>query len=66
MKKIFKRYYLFAETGFLDGVSRVFDFGGTLNEYNYSATSIEADYIAIASDWYAIGYDMRDSIDALK
>jgi hypothetical protein len=53
---------LYAEPSFLEGVGRLMDFAGVLNRYNYSPTPEEADRIALASDWYAIGDDMRQAI----
>ena len=49
---------LFARPSFIEGMARVLDMGGTLNEYNFSATGEEADAIALWSDWAAIGQDM--------
>ena len=55
---------MFARPSFIEGVARIFDFGGTLNEYNYDqfSSGAEADAAAIASDWEAIGRDMYDAI----
>ena len=49
---------LFARPSFIEGMARVLDMGGTLNEYNTSPTGEEADAIALWSDWAAIGQDM--------
>ena len=56
--------FMFARPSFLEGAARIFDFGGTLNEYNYDkfSSGTEADTAAIASDWAAIGQDMYDAI----
>ena len=54
--------FLYARPSFLEGVARIFDLRGTLNEYNVSPTGKEADAVAIWSDWAAIGQDMRDAI----
>lgn len=54
--------FVFARPSFWEGFGRLFDFGGTLNEYNRSVTPQQADYFAIASDWQAIGDDMRVAI----
>ena len=40
-------------------MARLLDFAGTLNEYNSSLSGEQADRIAIASDWRAIGDDLR-------
>lgn len=58
--------FLYARPSFLEGVARIFDFGGTLNEYNFSPTGQEADTAAIRSDWEAIGQDMRAAIEAFE
>jgi len=51
----------FARASFLDGVARIFDFTGTLSEYNRSRTGEEADYQALLSDWLAVGDDIREA-----
>jgi len=51
--------FLFARPSFLEGVGRLVDFGGFLNEYNYSPNGNEADNLALWADWTAIGNDMR-------
>ncbi len=50
---------LYARPSVLEGIARLMDFAGSLNEYNTSETPEEADRLAIASDWYAIGQDLR-------
>ena len=42
---------------FLEGVSRILDFGNSLNEYNRSLTPDQADRLAIGADWRLIGVD---------
>ena len=54
--------FLFARPSFLEGLARIFDFGGSLNQYNTSATPEEADKRALRSDWLAVGDDMRRAI----
>ena len=51
--------FLYAKPSFLEGVARLVDFGGTLNEYNFSQTGEEADARAIWIDWAIVGQDMR-------
>ncbi len=51
--------YLVARPSFLDGYARLFDFGNTLCEYNYSRNEEEADQIAMWLDWNAVGADIR-------
>ena len=41
---------LFARPTFLEGVARLVDFGGFLNDYNYAEDGDAADRIALASD----------------
>ena len=56
---------IYARPSFLEGVARIFDFGGTLNTYYYESTDEdprEADARAIASDWEAVGKDMANAI----
>ena len=55
---------LFARPSFLEGMARIIDFGGTLVEFNRSPDGNSADSLAIASDWYAVGQDLRNAIDA--
>ena len=55
---------MFARPSFIEGVARIFDFGGTLNEYNYDqfSSGAEADAAAIASDWAAIWQDLGEAM----
>ncbi len=55
--------FLYARPSFLEGVGRLLDFGGTLNVYNASGSTEEADARALAADWAAVGEDMWDAID---
>jgi hypothetical protein len=54
---------------FLEGAARLFDFGGSLNTYKYadfpkrSAPPQRSDFNAIASDWIAVGGDLRHAIE---
>lgn len=57
--------YLFARPSFILGVASILDFGNTLTEYNYAIDGDQADYLALRSDWYAIGQDLRAAIRAL-
>lgn len=49
---------LYAKPSFIEGIARLVDIGGTLNEYNCSCNEQEADYFAILSDWEAVGQDI--------
>jgi uncharacterized protein (UPF0276 family) len=54
---------------FLEGAARLFDFGGSLNTHKYadfpkrSNSPHESDINAIASDWMAVGGDLRRAIE---
>lgn len=51
-------YRLYSTPSFLEGLGRLFDFGNTLSEYNYSNSGTEADCKAIYSDWQQVGNDI--------
>ena len=53
---------LFARPSALEGVARILDFGGTLNEYNTANSPQQADTLALWSDWLAVGDDMWSAI----
>ncbi len=55
-------YFLFSNPSFLSGMSCVLDLGGTLNEYNVSATNEQADSLAIRSDWAVVGADIMEAV----
>lgn len=57
-----KGFRLYARPSFWEGLARLLDVGGTLNEYNYSDSDEEADVRAILSDWEAVGKDIRAAI----
>ncbi len=57
-----KDLHLFAQPSFMTGVARIFDWRGTLDEYNSSQTPEVADYYALLSDWKAVGNDMWHAI----
>jgi hypothetical protein len=59
-------YFLFARPSFVEGMARVLDFGDTLSEYNQSLTPREADYLALKSDWAAVGEDLWRAFDAIE
>lgn len=54
---------LFANPSFLGGVARTLDIGGTFDSYNDAPSSDEADFDAIASDWYAVGADLLGAMN---
>lgn len=49
--------FLFARPSFLEGMARVYDLGGTLQEYNNAPSAEEADAIALEMDAQAVGQD---------
>jgi len=53
---------LFATPSFLEGFARVLDLGGTLTQYNTTSDPREADYLALRSDWRAIGDDFYTAL----
>lgn len=56
--------FLYATPSFLEGLGRLFDFGGTLTEFNYALTEEQAEYLAMRADWQATGDDLRRAMDA--
>ena len=51
--------FLYARPSFLEGMARIADMGGTLNEYNASG---DPDTVALMMDWLAVGHAMRQAI----
>lgn len=56
--------FLFARPSALEGVARLMDFSGSLNEYNSSPSPQIADELASAADWTAVTEDLRDAYEA--
>jgi hypothetical protein len=54
--------YLFAVPSSLSGWARTLDIAGQFDWYNYSRTPQAADANAIASDWLAIGSDLKEAV----
>jgi hypothetical protein len=52
-------FLLFARPSFIEGAARIFDFGNSLTEYNYSENGEQADALALRADYEAIAGDMR-------
>ncbi len=52
---------LFARPSFIEGIARIVDLGGNLQEYNVSETEAEADENAIGNDWRIVGQDLSNS-----
>lgn len=57
------KYPLFANPSAFEGIGRILDLGGTLQQYNYSNNPKAADYKELLHDWYTIGNDIRSSIN---
>lgn len=55
-------FHLFAKPSFIEGIARCIDIGATLQIYNESKTSREADFIALFNDWLTVGDDIRAAI----
>jgi hypothetical protein len=53
--------YLFAMPSFASGFARGLDLFGNFDEYNTSENAAEADELAIANDWRAVGDDLREA-----
>ena len=53
---------LYGKPSLLEGVARVLDFTGALNQYNETRTGEGADYRALAADWRAIGSDIQTAM----
>jgi hypothetical protein len=51
---------------FTKGAGRILDFSQTIDKYNASDTSEEADFKAIRSDWEAVGGDIRVAINSYR
>jgi hypothetical protein len=58
-----KTDFLFAQVSFASGAARTLDLWGVLDDYNISATTVEADGKAIAADWLVVGQDISDAIE---
>ncbi len=57
---------LFSLPSFVEGVGRLVDFSYSLNQYNESATENEADFVALQSDWRAVGKDIEYALKEQK
>jgi hypothetical protein len=54
--------FLYARPTFLEGLARILDLGGTLEEYNVSSSPSDADTRALQADWLAIGDDLKQAV----
>ena len=53
---------LYATPSFLEGFARALDIGNTFTQYNTSENAREADFLALRSDWRAIGEDFENAL----
>ena len=60
MGKQVKSDFLFAQPSFASGAARILALWGQLDDYNISATTLEADEKAIAADWLVVGQDLAN------
>jgi hypothetical protein len=58
--------FLFSAPGFLSGAARTLDLFGSFDEYNISRTPLEADTLALASDWIVTGQDIQGAMDEFE
>lgn len=58
--------FLVPSPSFLEGVGRVFDFGGILNQYNRTRSPEDADRIALQMDFEAVADDLRTAISLFE
>ncbi len=66
MNRINYTELLYAKPSLWEGFARVLDIGGNFSDYNYSSSDDEADEVALASDWYAVGADLHRAINRYK
>ena len=53
---------LYATPSFLEGFARALDIGDTFTQYNTMDSAREADFLALRSDWRAIGEDLDTAL----
>lgn len=51
--------FLFATPSWIEGMARLADVAGKLNQYNDSSSGTAADIRALRADWEALGEDIR-------
>jgi hypothetical protein len=52
----------YTQPTFLEGVGRLLDVGGFFDDHDVALSETEIDRVALASDWYAVGEDLRRAI----
>ena len=58
--------YLFAQPGFMEGLARMMDVTGVLNQYNQMSTPEQADALATWSDWMAVGAEISSAASQMN
>lgn len=51
---------------FVEGIGRIGDFSGVLNQFNYSNSPEEADQKALRSDWMKVGNELRSAMNRFE
>ena len=57
---------LCARPSFLEGASRLLDFGHTMSEYNRALSPEQADFLALLGDWRSIGHDWATVLTVME
>lgn len=61
-----QNYRLYTLPSFFEGIGRIGDFSGVLNQFNYSKSPAEADQKAICSDWMKVGSDLKSAMNKFE
>lgn len=61
-----KSFRLFAQPSVISGAARLVDLGGVFDKYNRSETEVQADSRALASDWSAVGANLREALERMS
>ena len=62
----YRIFGLYARPSFWEGLARLIDIGGTLNDYNMFESDEQADTRALLSDWEAVGGDLRAAMEQFE
>jgi len=62
---MYTEFKLYSRPSFWEGMARMVDVFGLLNEYNSSSSDNEADFRATRSDWERVGADIWAAIAKL-
>lgn len=63
---MFRSSFLFSQPSFIEGMARIFDFGCSIKDYNFSQSPDEADDIAMSNDWNAIYEDFESAFKIIE